>query len=655
MHAISKFGLAVGTVLILGCNPSSDLPSPPHPVNKFADSTYVQIYEAQDHRDSEVLLPFLTANNPGYRAAAAEAFGSVQDTTYVPELTALLQDPDMGVARAAAWALGQTGHPGAGPLLLQRLGELPPDALARDLGEAIGKCGAPAHLDSLLKLANDNAHLEPAAMQGLYRYGLRQMAGPLTAYFSDRVLLHPETEARLCAAAFIGRNRKLKTAPDPRILLKAYRNDTHPDFRQHLVRAFNREDDSLQAVLTQLLPDETADYRVRVNAIRALGSNPPPGSHRAMEAAVRSRNHHVAYAAATFLLAHVPTTENNRYREISEEVVTSPARQIVLALAMRLGVQQRGPESKYVKSLTEQCRSGMDTSANVHVSAHYLLALAENPTMEPLLVKRMLVKLPVISTYAMQALTQMYQATPPEKAEARIEVIRQAVDLGDVGITALAAGLLRTEPELQKAAGEGKFLQLALQRMRLPEEIETYHEVEHTLAVLRGETPPELTSVPFNNAIDWNLVRQIPADQVCLLHLPDREEPIKIELLVEAAPGTVANFVRLVQQGFYRNAVFHRVVPNFVAQGGDPRKDGYGSAPQSIRSEWPALRYRTGYLGMASAGKDTESCQWFIVHSSTPHLDGRYTIFARVTEHLDYIHDIGLGDEIVDFTLPGLK
>ncbi|ALJ01190.1 hypothetical protein DC20_04305 [Rufibacter tibetensis] len=118
------------------------------------------------------------------------------------------------------------------------------------------------------------------------------------------------------------------------------------------------------------------------------------------------------------------------------------------------------------------------------------------------------------------------------------------------------------------------------------------------------------------------------------------------ELLVEDAPGSVANFVELLEQGFYNGKNYHRVVPNFVAQGGCPRGDGWGSTDYAIRSEFADLNYLEGYVGMASAGKDTESCQWFITHSPTPHLDGKYTIFARVIKGMDVVHQLNIGDTI---------
>ncbi|MBL7831964.1 MAG: peptidylprolyl isomerase, partial [Saprospiraceae bacterium] len=125
-----------------------------------------------------------------------------------------------------------------------------------------------------------------------------------------------------------------------------------------------------------------------------------------------------------------------------------------------------------------------------------------------------------------------------------------------------------------------------------------------------------------------------------------------IELLPEQAPASVSNFIQLAQSGFFNNKYFHRVVPNFVIQSGCPRGDGYGSLNYTIRSELPPLHYDgEGYVGMASAGNHTECTQWFITHSPTPHLDGNYTIFGKVTEGMLVVHQITQGDLINKITI----
>jgi cyclophilin family peptidyl-prolyl cis-trans isomerase len=120
---------------------------------------------------------------------------------------------------------------------------------------------------------------------------------------------------------------------------------------------------------------------------------------------------------------------------------------------------------------------------------------------------------------------------------------------------------------------------------------------------------------------------------------------------VEEAPGSVANFVELVSKKYFNDKFFHRVVPNFVIQTGCNRGDGFGSEDYSMRSEFSTRRYKEGSVGMASAGKDTEGTQWFITHSPTPHLNGRYTIFAEVVAGMEVVHAIQVGDQIKTISL----
>ncbi|MBA3805152.1 MAG: peptidylprolyl isomerase [Acidobacteria bacterium] len=119
-----------------------------------------------------------------------------------------------------------------------------------------------------------------------------------------------------------------------------------------------------------------------------------------------------------------------------------------------------------------------------------------------------------------------------------------------------------------------------------------------------------------------------------------------IELLPDDAPLTVDNFVLLARRGYFNNIAFHRVVPNFVIQGGDPRGDGSGGPGQQIRCEINEERFDRAAVGMALSGKDTGGSQWFVTHSPQPHLDGGYTVFGHVVVGMDVVDAIERGDLI---------
>jgi cyclophilin family peptidyl-prolyl cis-trans isomerase len=119
-----------------------------------------------------------------------------------------------------------------------------------------------------------------------------------------------------------------------------------------------------------------------------------------------------------------------------------------------------------------------------------------------------------------------------------------------------------------------------------------------------------------------------------------------IELLPNDAPLNVDNFLTLAQKSYFRNITFHRVVPNFVIQGGDPRGDGNGGPGYQIRCEINEVEYDRGAVGMALSGKDTGGSQWFVTHSPQPHLDGGYTVFGRVISGMNVVDNISRGDVI---------
>lgn len=127
------------------------------------------------------------------------------------------------------------------------------------------------------------------------------------------------------------------------------------------------------------------------------------------------------------------------------------------------------------------------------------------------------------------------------------------------------------------------------------------------------------------------------------------------ELYTNETPGTVQNFVDLASHNFYDGLTFHRVIPDFVIQGGCPKGDGTGGPGYRIKCETSAPRqyHDRGVLSMAHAGKDTGGSQFFICHNreNTQHLDGRHTCFGKVVEGVDVIDDIRPGDLILSVSI----
>lgn len=140
-----------------------------------------------------------------------------------------------------------------------------------------------------------------------------------------------------------------------------------------------------------------------------------------------------------------------------------------------------------------------------------------------------------------------------------------------------------------------------------------------------------------------------PISQARTMTLKLAKGEVVIRLLTEEAPFTAATIVKLAERGFYRRLDFHRVVPNFVVQGGDPHGDGEGGPGFTIPCEVSPRHYRRGAVGMSLSGKDTGGSQFFITTAPTPHLDGRYTIFGEVISGDEFVDQILEGERILEF------
>lgn len=129
------------------------------------------------------------------------------------------------------------------------------------------------------------------------------------------------------------------------------------------------------------------------------------------------------------------------------------------------------------------------------------------------------------------------------------------------------------------------------------------------------------------------------------------EGKIVLDLDFKSAPNTVANFVELANKGFYKGLLFHRVIPGFMIQGGDPEGTGKGGPGYTIDDEFSNLKHDTGVISMANRGPNTNGSQFFITQTPQHHLDGKHTVFGKVLEGQDVVCRIESNDPILNITI----
>jgi len=145
---------------------------------------------------------------------------------------------------------------------------------------------------------------------------------------------------------------------------------------------------------------------------------------------------------------------------------------------------------------------------------------------------------------------------------------------------------------------------------------------------------------------------QIDASKTYQITMETTAGTIELDLYPEHAPNTVNNFVSLTKDGFYNGVVFHRVIPNFMVQGGDPTGSGRGGPGYKFNCETTGnpLKHERGVISMANAGPNTNGSQFFITHAPQSHLDGNHTVFGKVTSGLDVVDAIKQGDTMTSVT-----
>jgi cyclophilin family peptidyl-prolyl cis-trans isomerase len=639
------YTLLIALATLAACQsqpPQQSLTPEPQGLNKFSDANLQQLYTLQDERNTTQLLTFLNHPNAQYRREAAIAFGSMQDSVAIPQLLLSLSDTASDIRLAAAYALGQIGNKKAQQAMMRHINQEQRPAVQAELLEALGKLTDASGLSYLVSYQAPNETAQAGQAWGLYRAGLRQVSSTQAIEKAVQWLTENASyEVRLAAAHQLARTPKLDLTPYRQQLTTVVTSDESADVRMAVAQAFSKINARDKAALLSGIVQSDPDYRVRLSAIRAMGGLEFDEIDDAIVVGLTDENINTAVATAEFLQANPAGVNAATLQKALDKVEDGRVRAGLIWVILR-----NSPDKA---QLSQKYRQLYLSTQNPYDKAHILKALsADYDNYKFIAEQTFAAPQPVIGTYGMEALSAMrQQADFPKTLEQDFaDIFRKGIGSGDVSLAGLAAGVIRN-PKLnyRDTYRDYAFLTEAQQKLVLPRDMETNIELQKTIDYLSGrEEPSEAPKNPFTHPIDWKLVQTIHPDQEVVIET--EKGAIMLQLFVEDAPGSVANFVELVNKQFFDGLYFHRVVPNFVAQGGDQRGDGWGSSDYSIRSEFAPLHYREGYVGMASAGKDTESNQWFITHSPTPHLDGRYTIFAKVIEGMDVVHQLKVGDKI---------
>ncbi|MEM1121093.1 MAG: peptidylprolyl isomerase, partial [Bacteroidota bacterium] len=627
------------------------------------DSTLQQIILHQDEGKTEALLPFFNDKDPSYRYAAAMAFGSIQDELALDSLVKLLKDPIEEVRVAAAYAIGQIGEEKSATSLMNAFEQY--DTARQFLQsnstilEAVGKVAPKTTLDLLTSIstyqATDTLLLKGQAY-GIYRFALRGMTSKegtsKMLSFVNNDLYPPQV--RMIAANYLARAKDVDFTENVQALSETLFNEEDVYIRIPLVLALGkvRTPTATQALVQQLAKE--SDYRVKVNTIRALNGTQNDTVYAAVYEAINDENIAVAQTAAQFLIDNGDARQAANYYRLAKEDRPWQVKVALFAAANQnlppYMVETKGGinanlRKMYLTALTDAEQAAV-LRAMGDFGWNYAFMLEQVPTLSSAVEKSALVE-GIGKIIENPDFNKVFGISRRRVTRDLTNFMLNVFRSGDVGSMAVAAGILDGINDNFKAALQDSLpiIVTAQQNLKMPEATETYNEVQKAIDFFNGVPAKENVTPEFNHPIDMILLNRVTTSAAAVMQTDKGK--IRMELYPLLAPGTVTNFIKLAESGFFKDKNFHRVVPNFVIQGGCPRGDGYGSLDYSIRSELPLAYYDSeGFVGMASAGKHTEGTQFFITHSPTPHLDGNYTIFAKVTEGIEAVHRMEVGDKI---------
>jgi len=580
--------------------------------NRWDDERLWPVLEAQEHRDTRALCALLNDTSAMVREAAALAFASVQDTSSAPCLLGALEDEAPSVRATAAFALGFVSDSA-------RLSEMTRYAMNER--------------DSVVHRALINASF--IAKQ---RSGMLEDVGSALDHL-DRSRGHE------CARAADA----LRRMPDS-LVYNAANGITErlavqeTDARQFLILAMRKLSDRANPALVGAIAEEATRSNERVNALRVLNAIEPEDG--AVETLLASATGPVEQQA---VLEAISTRERLDARVLMEHVAQVNDTTMRIGL---LGLVIKHGDAAIADSAGSRLRLLATGLTSPYLRAAVLMANGSRVAdLDEMLALMKSDEHPAIRQAAFQtAIASVREIMARSRHASREAQFAELSNLISAVISTNDAGLISAAAEVVEAEESeviGILLlkeseQRAIRSLQPIRDLEAIMLLRKAAAKRDGLPPPAHERPAFNHPINKEKLRGLKQGQ--RYRIVTNKGEIVIATDVNECPGSSLAFDSLVTTGYYNGKAFHRMVPNFVVQGGCPRGDGYGGMPWTMRTEIGRTPFKAGSVGLASAGPDTESCQFFITHSATPHLDGRYTRFGEVVSGMEVVWQLQVGD-----------
>ena len=598
------------------------------------------------------LLPLLASDaEPEVRQMAAFALGLIGDRRSKDALVAALADTSPLVQGSAAEALGLIGDPTAADVVGRFVGQLirspafaqPPgedDDGRRDTPVAACRLGvfALVRLKDYPALASAvlDERGQPLVRWWPIAYALQRIDDKRAAPALVTLAGDPNAYARAFAVKGLGALKD--PAHLPTLMPLVTGNDRAVQIEA--VRAVGRIGDVKAAgALQTLIRNRSTDPAVRLEAVDALGGLratadaaeqlPPTVVPQVIDLLTDSSP--MIRAAA---LRAIAALDPENLRVLLSGLDPDPHWSVRSSLATLLGTL---PPEEVLPRLTAMLK---DDDQRVIPAVLNALTKVKAPNAAATLVERLKADDPVVRT---AAATNLGEVKPPDAGPALADAYkfgeRDATYIARAAALATLAkyGSAAATPTLKSALAD-KDWAVRVRAAALLKELDPSSSADVDQAIR-----PSPTTVPAERYSTLQLTNPPVSTTV---FIDTDKGSIEIELAVLDAPLTVDNFITLARKGFFNGLSVHRVVPDFVIQGGDPRGDGEGGPGYTIRDEINQRPYLCGVVGMALDWKDTGGSQFFITHSPQPHLDAKYTVFGRVVSGMDVVDKIQQWDVI---------
>jgi cyclophilin family peptidyl-prolyl cis-trans isomerase len=645
-------------IFFVSCNDNTKIAKNNISENIFKkDKILKQIYNDIQTQNRDDLIQLIRTKDTSYKKNIILGFCSLRDSNAAYILSSFLKNPNEKIRLAAAFSIGNLKTTYYHNRLRYAFKNETSDNVRRQILISLAQIGNTKDLKYICSLNIKKSKILEGQGLAFYYFAQRNIISTQMITKSIEIINSPKISAKtkLFFSYFLALDNKFDLSPYFKVIENEIKTNTNIFLLSNLTLSLRHCKAQQSIPLLRKILQSKNDYRIKISAIEALKDFDYKFIKNDFFKLVKNKNENIASETAKYFIINGKKADAQKYFNISKKVKSWQARSYLLQAALNYSDNKVQIEKSII--------SGYKVAENKYEKAALLYALSSDPSQYKFVMQQTFsAKDNIISTAGIKSLYAMrlnknFNTIASKmkkkygidlKAEFRL-IFKEAMLNGDNAMIYYSAKALNNKNLIKiNEFTNTYFLSQAMNSLILPRDLKAYDQLCTSLNLYGGEKCSDNISInPLN--INWKILSSIKPNQK--VEVKTNKGQFIISLNVNQAPATVYTFLSLVEKNYYNNTYFFKDIAGKAIVNGGKRGDGWMNLNIPLISETSTKEFSQGAVAMSMNVDNFQSINWFVAKSPVAKYNGKYTIFGYVTEGLNTIQKLHVGDKIIQIRI----